>query len=563
MGERLKTRQEVAREDVELPEELKNVRALQELGVLMPLSGMELYHGRSGDGNPWRVVDINNAGDNTGNRNINKRAALNTGRREVARKFATARSMKDGGNAEVYRINSDDLDASIVDLYSIGQLSSREIEMANRHLQKTRPPILLGAPLRFEERNVVNMQDFEKFLKAQNEFISHEMATGYAKRAGISESLAWRMCGAVNARLLLSDVRNIPLATDHFMHGTQRDLRYRQFEDGAELTLQRFTARDGKEKEAPINPEYIASWLKSTHIVGARMNVESATLGGEIVTNYLLFDFDRVNTDEHNERRKREKERKLGAVALLGERLGQFGEGRPTKHGEKVLSVINDLYTKPREIVEAAKALPGYAEVFESDVGVWEKFTLEEHTETVLSNFERNYADKMHAKTIPLAKMALLVHDIGKPRAARAGQKNMQNQYNKIEANRFMEKVGLSEKERWLVLRLIGKGMEVTERYVLRGNEDKSVLRDFKTFCAETVQKYSGKEPTSEEIKGLRDICLVLQTCDSAAYTDMAVTRSAKQRELYYRNSPSFNRSFDNSRKGIDGRGVRMGRSGV
>lgn len=50
-------------------------------------------------------------------------------------------------------------------------------------------------------------------------------------------------------------------------------------------------------------------------------------------------------------------------------------------------------------------------------------------------------------------------------------------------------------------------------------------------------------------------MCLMLQTCDSMAYTDMALTRS--DNNVYYENSPSFNNSF-NRPTGYAVRGAKL-----
>ena len=90
----------------------------------------------------------------------------------------------------------------------------------------------------------------------------------------------------------------------------------------------------------------------------------------------------------------------------------------------------SNLYIKPREIIELAKQTQGFRDVFESDAGNWEGFKLSEHTETVLRLFDDNYADIMPASTLPIIRLALLVHDIGKPEAIKMGDKANQKQYN-------------------------------------------------------------------------------------------------------------------------------------
>ena len=49
------------------------VETLVKLGAMKYFSDLDLYHGRAGDGSEWKVkTNFNNAGNATGNRNVNK-----------------------------------------------------------------------------------------------------------------------------------------------------------------------------------------------------------------------------------------------------------------------------------------------------------------------------------------------------------------------------------------------------------------------------------------------------------------------------------------------------------
>ena len=66
----------------------------------------------------------------------------------------------------------------------------------------------------------------------------------------------------------------------------------------------------------------------------------------------------------------------------------------------KLLS--ENYYASPKEIIEEAKKVRGFETLFDTDAGNWEKFTLEEHTETVLRMFDETYADVLPAKLLPI-----------------------------------------------------------------------------------------------------------------------------------------------------------------
>jgi len=90
------TRSEFFREH-EDPRKIEAIENLERIGIFTPMSNLELYHGRdpSGDKEEWSVKsDFSNSGNNTGNWNINKISALNTGDFETARDFATERTLR-------------------------------------------------------------------------------------------------------------------------------------------------------------------------------------------------------------------------------------------------------------------------------------------------------------------------------------------------------------------------------------------------------------------------------------------------------------------------------------
>jgi hypothetical protein len=62
-----------------------------------------------------------------------------------------------------------------------------------------------------------------------------------------------------------------------------------------------------------------------------------------------------------------------------------------------------------------------------------------------------------------------------------------------------------------------------------------------------------------EEAKGIRQLCYVIQMCDSGAYTTIAKTRDASS-GIFYRNSSksSFNKTFKSSVNIFNGGGRRL-----
>lgn len=544
MKEYAPTRREVIGNSPNKPEAIRSIETLQRIGILTPMRDLDLYHGRSGHGEKWQVQEVNNAGNMTGNFNINRIPALHTGDFDVAKDFAktrTERARKNGDRvkAEVHKIVSSDPDASIIDpRFDWNRLSEFEYKDALDAVYKSLPSVFEGSPLSFEDRHKVDDLSMNSFLtnKKYGGLVGEDLIGYYAQKYHLSNDLTSQICGAINAKMILANrPEEMGKVVGAFTENTSR----------AEIDGVPF----------PINQEYVASWLKKMHVVGQRKGVISATLGGRPIDTFMLFDFERVNTEAEVEKRIKARNRRFGKLALASasEKNTEDGRGERLEIGE----ALNNPYATPKQIVDAAKRVPGFKEMFEADAGNWEKFSLGEHTETVLENFEYNYADRMPVDLLPLMKMGLLLHDIGKPEAVQRGDKRNQEKYNVFYAEKFMQEIGVKDKDREFVLRMIGPGKSLVENYVLKSRRSED-LKEIQRFCANTFQKYTGRRASDWDAHGVYSMILALQTCDSAAYTTMALTRSKERSGVVYRNANAkFDQNFD-ERRGLIGRSAKI-----
>ena len=76
--------------------------------------------------------------------------------------------------------------------------------------------------------------------------------------------------------------------------------------------------------------------------------------------------------------------------------------------------------------------------------------------------FDETFADVLPAKLLPVMRLALLTHDLGKPEAARQGKKKEQKQFNLIEGKKFLDELGIEKDSQTLILGIIGEGQELT-----------------------------------------------------------------------------------------------------
>ena len=176
MGEKLPTRREADSQNFEKSEKYQAIRTITKYGLLMKVSDLELYHGRNGEDENWKVeVGFDNSSNNTGHSNVNKISALNTSHLKTAREFAENRAYDEGGIPKVHRIVSDDPDASVFNMYfSFDSLDKNELETIFSAIRKTLPGITAGAPLDFAHRDALKGISPNDFVKDDTTNLTYE-----------------------------------------------------------------------------------------------------------------------------------------------------------------------------------------------------------------------------------------------------------------------------------------------------------------------------------------------------------------------------------------------------
>ena len=522
MSEKLPYRREAAANEVEQTKQHQAMQYLVKVGIFKKAKDLDLFHGRAGDGtNTWRVdPSFDNSGNKTGNHNINKKPVLHTSNFDTAHQFSVARSAYTPESGEVYRIVSEDPDAVIVDEGSMSRFNDTELKSIEDALAATLPGITEGAPLDFDDRFALNHINPSAFRGKYGIMFNDEIE-GIAKKLGLSQKTTERIGSAINTRKLIR-------------HGNIRELCHAFKDNETSILVKKL---DGTRRPVPISQEYLTKWFRRNHIIGYKVRPNSATISQE-VEDYVLFDLEKINTDAEYGRISRERNRRYGNIVSVA------SKNSAGNHSSRLIEALtHNLYIKPKEIVELAKSVPGFKRVFEADAGNWEKYKLEEHTETVLRVFDHNFADAMPAAILPVMRMALLVHDLGKSEAVRRNDKANQKQYNIAAARLFLSVNKVDEPTTELITTMIGEGMDWSKRIFIDQKTDTNQLKQFSLFCENTMKKYLQTNQVDQgTVLGFVNMLRVLQTCDSAAYTTMAVTRGPRG---YYRNFGVFNKSFE------------------
>lgn len=426
--------------------------------------------------------------------------------------------------AEVHEILSSDPDASIIDLkFDYKSLGEEDQQKYFKALEAIAIRITEGSPVEFTERDST-----ETFIKAINQkprisYILSREIPEIASSAGISEKTTMQLASAFNSRLIA--IRKPTYLAD-------RLLRYPSdiFTDNVQV--------EGQEENVPFNLEYAQRYLRQAHIIGAKQTVDSATLGEEIGA-VSFFDLEKIGTRDQISSQREEMEKKMIGLVEPLEATSVF---EPDTEAKELIGILNDAHAKPESLIDAAKKIAGYRQIFEADAGNWEGFTLEEHTETVLRNFEENFADILPVEYIRPMRLAILSHDLGKPRAAANGEKHEQEIYNRAQAKDFLRRVGLASRQIEFISAVTGEGSSLAFK-CQRQPGSPEAFEQMRDFAKKSLQGFlASPEVSDSQITAFTEMCRIFQTCDGGAYTNMAITR--RNGTGRFRNAPSFNESF-------------------
>lgn len=588
------------------------IETLKELGCLIPLDQLDLFHGRvarTGDGE-WAVNPyVDNSRNNTGNGNVNSRSTLYAGSQEDATAFADARrvqviypeivrnaqnsldnygekektewlarvnrekiafyndQIKRGykaepprtlteqdlddallrrnerdliarqisgserinpessiysSSSEIHRITGSDPDATVVNFYfKQADLNPNQQERYKKALLDLAIPITAGSPVDFGDRDAIE-PFINETTKGKPRYIGRDEIDEIVKKTGISERLALQLASASNSRNLA--VFDIALLADMYLKSEQ-DIVDKKLDI------------EGEEAEYPINMDYAQRFFHEAHIVGFKDVKISATLDRDVAT-VSLFDLERIGTEKQIETKRQMVTKLLGPITDMLPGLPAVSENLETKNFVEILS---DLHSKPETVVDAANKIPGFENIFEGPTGTWEGFSLGEHTETVLRNFEENFAGIMPVEYLPLLRLALVTHDLGKPEAVANSEKSQQKKYNAQKASQFLDTIGVNPEVKKLVMAVIQNGAIHAHNALLFPSDAHSDALD--GFSKDTLMDlYPANEPSDYEIRNLSEVFKIFQTCDGGAYTSMAITRRPNRGR--FRNAPSFNNSF-------------------
>ena len=569
------------------PEKQKALETLCTFGLFKRVADIQLHHGRANpDGRPFVVSNsYDNRISQAGDQNINAVSALSTAEdRDIAQQYAERR-VRDlyyrnrvESEAEVHRIVSNDPYAVVVNLnWSSEAVNEAQLAEINDALSKLALPASLEyAPVKLAWQRQPNGS--VKYSRNDYTKEARRLLPQLPKDFSDVSDRGW-----ISTELKMGDVANIfGIETPSFSDSEQSTSRIAKYilgdmarvSNSRKLVMQypgmalnlimsrKDQVKTDDDRVIPLSLQYIANWASQNHIIGLQAGVSGASIGRNFDATYLL-DLNKTKTPEQLEAEQRHCARRLGRLAYsLAMEPGRSPAEAIGVPGGGLMDVLTDeMWVSPERIIAEASEVPlgipginkyweSFGDVFDADAGNWEGFTLGEHTETVLRNFENTYANQLPAKLLPIMRLSLLVHDIGKPVANYNNERAKQDEYNRQWAMVFLARAGINARIAELVVNMITDGKRLAERAYTDNarcgidHPDINQLDNLRDFCFIQLQRYGLGNITDGDIDGLAELCLILQTCDSAAYTTMGVTHDSDNPGLYYRNYPSFEESF-------------------
>lgn len=486
--------------NVELFEEKRQeaLATLVKLGVAEYVRDLELYHGRAGeDGKEWSVdMHHKSNGDN-----IFDIEGVYTGNKSLAEEFADyGVKIGKGEKVELHRIVSTDNDAVIFNDNRIDSLSENEIK-EYREAIKVLQCLKTSADVsvKFEYRKFIPILD--KIIQRHGkdliatEYVSsmiNELQTSVNHVDGL-EQFASDYISAWNTKVILGRCPDVLL-------------------DAYEYERNHVPCG---EKFVPISREYFAAWCSMNHIVGVKTATARSRVGHGCRDVYFLFDMKKIMT---------EKQKGLMLSQLIGEYhditdvLDKMMLNNP--RAEKVF-----FKGSSKEILKSLANNGELKQLYDMPARtLWEGWTVGQHTQAVMDFFDKYYKDDVPERLKPFIKVCLAVHDIGKGylEANDKGNKAKESYFNLHCAQKVYDELHLAPEYRKIINFVIDDSQKITTDFVMERDEKKVLFTRLRNGCRQAFVNAFGREPSPNEIEGLKNICIIMQECDSGAYTRYA-----------------------------------------
>lgn len=558
------------------------IKTLVDLGICCYANNSPLmYHGRvNKDGSEWNV---NPAYNNTNDTNINKNiSGLHTSDKLVAFKFAQVRKAKFENDkndknykSELHKIVAKHEDSVIWNLeFDFSKLSEEdnikyknaiadlivpEAEIVNpsfvcSRIYETVNNILLKHNLNKDSKGIIytiSSGSLEKIVKEIQDSPEYDKAVNFIKGC---ENLKKDAINELDKAHLKDFVKDIITA-----YNTKNALL---------LAPQNvINAKISEKNSSPLyNTNLLLSWLSQNHIIGAQLNVYSATLlGNEDLINagYEPDRYGRIKIPDAFllDLRGIETEQTLKArLHYNAQQYGDFAElAKDVVKDKKMKNLLQN--GRPEEIMKyICDNSPEIATLMQKSDKNWEDYRIGDHTMTVLRWLDDNYYDILPKDLIPLMKTSILAHDIGKGLEKEKDFYNAESidKANVENAEKVYDFFKLDQKARKVCKFIVSDALPYMKKYYLGPykSETESGIKEEKEKCLNALRMQASKLLSQEYgvtdkalSNALCQLCQVMQNCDSGAYTFYA--KAYDKGQIHQGGNRKFTKSFDFNKYGV------------
>ncbi len=560
---------------------------LRRLGVLIPFDdNLKLYHGRAvkEDDDEWKVEPQYQG---AGYENIYRVPAFSTGSDKVAMGFAVKRAREQNdkindikeeiewtrqyGNEQdlqslkpkiefqkwiiyrekgilksdeellkpfhpkIYRIVPAKQNKNIFEnRFDISQLSQDDKRVYYAALKKIADISPTSAlPVDFKDREEAAL--ICKILNATKQKMSKDLvgAIDY-EMVAVAKAIFIKLTDHPPKEKLFEDLV-VVINTFNFLSHNPKDILNLYMDNKTDIEF-----KDWQKKKYPISHQAINRYMEVNDIIG-----ETATFSmprdspyyESNPVNYVLFlsNLNQFNTEE----------------AILDEKVKAYHkycwlDAWIQNRGRLFSPDASNILSDPNEVefMKSMRSLGKMNDYMKAKAGVWEGYTVGEHTEAVLRIYNKYFADEMPEDLQKTMRLAIFIHDLEKGKAGKNASPEVKQKERKEALDNLYSNFGVSENIAKLAEFIaIGSQKFTTDYYIHKNNAALDQLTE-----AGYVALFGTSDPLSyrddEAISALMKCCLVMQTCDSASYTtNWGIIR---HESVYYRGgNDKWNESFE------------------
>ncbi len=211
----------------------------------------------------------------------------------------------------------------------------------------------------------------------------------------------------------------------------------------------------------------------------------------------------------------------------------------------EVHEVLDSVDFTPHDLIEIYKQSPYMKRLYDASAGVHEGYSLQQHTEMMMDQFEKYFSSAWSSPLISKNnfRITLSLHDLGKPLAVqRTGRTTEQHEYTIKFIPHILDTLGFGEKEAEIATAVIDQ--DFLGDYFKGAKSAEEIARDIKNKASEL----------GVSLQDLMELLRIYYTSDAGSYTADAGGQASLDRLFKFMQDPETNRRVVKFAEDIQGR---------